>query len=259
MNRNPSRRQLHHFLNHDVHRTLTRALPIRSPYRTEGTVFGAASHGLHRRPHIAILRQQIPPRGLEILRFHAAAFIDLPRRITATIFQRLRPDQIAVALDDGMRVPQLQGFLRIERRVNPAKNYKCASLPRHPADRVTAQRVSCVNSDSNCIAGLDPSRIQAFQSLIADLWIAERRGRRPCQHVQPAGGDYRGPKRGIAWIDQMNFQASPLDSCSKRRICNVPKFAWATRSISFRVTAQSTTVRCDRRVTAHAARSVTNL
>ena len=94
--------------------------------------------------------------------------------------QRFRPDQVSVALDNGMRAPQFQSFLRIQGRVDSAKNNEGASFARDPADRVAAQRVSSMNSYSYCVSWLDPSRIQALQSLIADLWIAVRRAGVAC-------------------------------------------------------------------------------
>ena len=57
------------------------------------------------------------------------------------------PDGIAVALHDGMRPADVERFVRIERRVDPAVDDGRAGRSRRVADFVAPQRVAGVNAD----------------------------------------------------------------------------------------------------------------
>ena len=83
--------QRHDLLDHHIGGALPRLLAVGAPDRTERAVLGAAANRLHRRPHVTVRRQQVPARGFELLRRHAAAFVDFLRRVARAIAQRLRP------------------------------------------------------------------------------------------------------------------------------------------------------------------------
>src|SRR5437667_7527047 len=100
-----------------------------------------------------------------MLRRNASAFIDFARSITLAIFDGIGPNQIAIALHDGMRAAEFQGFVGVEGGVDPSENYKGAALPRHSPQGVSAEGVAGVDADPHHIAGLDPRRVQALQRL----------------------------------------------------------------------------------------------
>ena len=86
----------------------------------------------------------------------------LPRAVR----DHLRPHEIAVALDDGVRAAERGGFLRIERRVDAAEHDVGAARARLLADFVALNRVAGMNADADDVAGRDGirgPRVRAFR------------------------------------------------------------------------------------------------
>ena len=108
-----------------------------------------------------------------------------------------------------MGAPQIQGFLRIEGRVNATENNIGALLPRHFADFISAQRIPGMNSNSHDIAGLEAARISRNKCFIHEnrVVVSGRCGRR--QHIKPAWRDDRRAKGRMAWVDQVNRHEFP--------------------------------------------------
>ena len=71
----PEAPQFDHLTNHPIDVALPRLLTVSAPDGTERAVFGTASHGLHRRPHVASARQQVPSRGQEGVSADASAVV----------------------------------------------------------------------------------------------------------------------------------------------------------------------------------------
>src|SRR4029078_12574646 len=88
--------QVYDLLNDGIRRALAGALSIGTPNGTEGAVFGASSHGLHRRPHIAVGRQQIPAGLLKFARFHSSSVVDPFRCARHTITDHAVPNDITI-------------------------------------------------------------------------------------------------------------------------------------------------------------------
>ena len=133
-----------------------------------------------------------------------AAVVERLRSAGVAVVEHRRPDQIAVALDDGVRAPCSTHFIRKERRVNAAVDDVGASGPRQPSDFVAAQRVDRVNADSDDVAGLDRVFVELVQRFVDQHRVAVTRRRRRGQHVQPSRGDDGGAERHVARIDQVN-------------------------------------------------------
>ena len=74
------------------------------------------------------------------------------------ISQHLRPDDVAIALDDRVRGAVLARFVRVERGVNAAEDDRRATLAREAADLIAAQRVRGVDADADDIARFDLAR-----------------------------------------------------------------------------------------------------
>lgn len=68
------------------------------------------------------------------------------------ISQHFRPNNIAVAFDDCMSRSQSQRFFGIESGMYSAENHPSAPFPDRSADLITAQSVSCVDTNANHIA-----------------------------------------------------------------------------------------------------------
>jgi hypothetical protein len=60
----------------------------------------------------------------------------------------MRPYDVAVTANDGVRVSLFPCFVGEQRRVNAAEHYPGAAGARHLADRVAAQRIPGVNADA---------------------------------------------------------------------------------------------------------------
>ena len=92
----------------------------------------ASANGLDGGPHVAVGRHQIPAGGQELVGFDASAVIELAGISEDAIVQRLGPDDVAIAFDDGMSAAQLDRFVWVEGGMDSAENYPCAALPAIP-------------------------------------------------------------------------------------------------------------------------------
>ena len=72
--------QLDELLDHRVGFADARLLAVGAPHRAERAVLRAAAHGLHRRDHVLVARQQIPARLQHRAAFDLAAVVDALRR-----------------------------------------------------------------------------------------------------------------------------------------------------------------------------------
>src|SRR5205085_1487839 len=62
--------ELNDFLDHNVRRTLSRALSISSPHGAKRAMLWTPAHGLDRCPHVAFPRYQVPTSGEELASFY---------------------------------------------------------------------------------------------------------------------------------------------------------------------------------------------
>ena len=189
---------------------LTGTLSIGAPYGTKRAVFGASAHSLHRRPHIAVSRQQIPSGWLEVPRFHSSAVIDPLRSAGHAVMNYFVPDDVAIALHHRVRAAVLKRLLRIERGMDSPEHNPGAALACRAADFVSSQCVAGVNADTDDVAGLNTLQVEVFQSFIADFGIAERLVGRSGEHVQPSRRDDCRAERSIAGIDEVDAHGRPL-------------------------------------------------
>src|SRR5437879_8668842 len=97
-----------------------------------------------------------------MLRRDAAPFVNLLRRSRYAIFDRVRPNQIAVAFHHGMSAAPLQSLVRIKRGVDASKNHESSAVSRHLSQRIPAQRVAGMYADAYYISGLYACGVQAF-------------------------------------------------------------------------------------------------
>ena len=203
MKRKPEPAQLDDFLDDAIDAALTRLLAVGAPDRTERAMLRASAHGLHRRPHVAALRQQIPARGDELVAADPAAFVQRLRVARHAVGHDLLPDEVAVAADDRVRRAVLARFVRKQRGVNAAVHDPGAALPGDPSDLVAAQGVARVDADADDVAGDDRFGVQRLEGFVDDEGIAPGGPGRGGQHIQPARRDDRHAKRHVARIDQM--------------------------------------------------------
>jgi hypothetical protein len=118
-------------------------------------MLGATAHRLHRGPHVAVARNQIPACGDEIAGFDLASDVDRLRNSLAAIGQNSCPRQVTVAFHHRMRPTQIKRLLGIERRVNSAEDYIRPPAARHLANLVTTQRIRGMNANPDRISGLN--------------------------------------------------------------------------------------------------------
>ena len=100
--------------------------------------------------------------------------------------------------------------------MNAAVHDVSASGSRHPADAIAAQRISCVNADTDDIAGLDRVLLERVQRLVDQQRCSVTSRRRGGENVLPPRGDHGGAKRYIARIDQVNSHRYPLRTSRRR-------------------------------------------
>ena len=187
---------------------MTRLLTVGAPHGAERAVFRTAANCLHRCPHIAISRHEVPPGRPQTRRPDAPCLVDSLWFPPGALLQHGGPRRIPVATDDGVRSAQLVGLVRVERRVNTAVDNERPLLACELANLVAAQGIGRVNPDSDHVARLDLSRIEHLEGFISEDWVAPPRWCRCCQDVQPPWRDNRHAERDIAWIDEMDSHRS---------------------------------------------------
>src|ERR1700686_3656216 len=72
----PKAPQLDDLLDDTIDAALSRLLSVRAPHRAERAMLRTAAHGLNRRPHVSVRRQQVPSRRHELVTAYAAALIE---------------------------------------------------------------------------------------------------------------------------------------------------------------------------------------
>ena len=140
---------------------LARLLAVGPPDRAERTVLRTAAHGLHRRPHVAVLGQQIPPRRHELVaarpvrRRRSAAASRRSNRAT-TFFQTRSPSPLTTACArHGRALPRGRASRGCRRR-RPRRR------ARAPAGRFRSRAARCpLDADADDVARLD-----AFRSMV---------------------------------------------------------------------------------------------
>ncbi len=165
--------QLHDLTDDRVDDALSWLLPVGTPHRAERAVLRAATHRLHRAPHVAPFGQQVPARGDEAARVDAAAVVDRLRRARRHIVEHLRPDDVAVALDDDVRAAEIARFLRKQRGMDAAVDDGGAARADQRPDLVAAERVTGVNADADDVAGPDRIDVERLERFVGDAGIAE--------------------------------------------------------------------------------------
>ena len=133
----------------------------------------AAAHSLHRCPHVAVTRQEIPTRWGKIFRFDPPGFIDALHRPAGTIVEYRLPHYVAIATDHSVGAAQLMRLFGIQGRVNAAEDHPSAARACLPAYLVSAQGIAVMNADAHDVAGFQSSAIRQGQSFIHDHRIAE--------------------------------------------------------------------------------------
>jgi hypothetical protein len=162
------------------------------------------------------------PRGTSDQRaaFDLAAVIDRERRVQRAVFQHARPDQIAVALDNGVGLAERRGFFGIQRRVDAAKHDVCAASARLLSDAIAIHRVAGMNADADDIARRDGRGIPRLERFVRDDRVAVLLGRRRRKHEQPPGRDDPNAKSQGARVNEVHLHSdSRLKSL--RRVCKV--------------------------------------
>ena len=149
MNRKPRRRNSHDLVEHLIHVTRTRSLSVRPPDRAERAVLRASAHRLHRGPHVAPGRQQIPPTRKEGIAFEPTTLVLDARSAGRTVAEDLGPCAVTIASDHGVRATELARLVRIQRCVDAAEHDIRACCPGRGADFVATECVACVDADTD--------------------------------------------------------------------------------------------------------------
>ncbi len=118
-------------------------------------MLGTPAHRLHRGPHVSIRRQEVPPRGQELVPFDPAALVEPLRSPVRAIGGDLAPDNVPVASDDSVSTAELVCLFRVESGVDPPEDHVRAPVARHAAHLVPAQGIARMDPDPDQIARLD--------------------------------------------------------------------------------------------------------
>ena len=163
----PAAPQLHDLLEHRVDAALTRLLAVGLPHGAERAMLRTAAHGLHRRPHVAIGRQQIPARPEEMLGVDFSAFVHLVVA-AQTALDGLAPRDVAVALDDGVAAAESMALpdraWRECRRTRPRRRGRARAA--RPRIRAGHSRVDAdpTTSPAAMVDGSNCSRVSSVMS-----------------------------------------------------------------------------------------------
>ena len=189
-------------LDHGVRGALARFLSVRPPDGTERAVLGAAADGLDRRPHVAVGRQQVPPRLQELSGLDAAAFVDALLGAGEAIVDDAPPHPVAVSLHHRMRAAELVRLVRVERGVDPSVDHFCAGGVGGASDFVSSERVTGMDADADDVSGADGGEVERLERLVGQDRIAILGGCGGGQHVEPSRRDYADTEGDVAGVDE---------------------------------------------------------
>src|SRR6185437_1463472 len=111
---------------------------------------------------------------------------------------------IAVSPNNGVGRAQLKRLVRIERRVNAAKDHPRSTGTRDTPYLIAPQRVERVNPYTNHIPRMDCFRHDLLKGFVDDPRIAEAQWSCGSENKKPARRDHRSAKRTLAGINKMN-------------------------------------------------------
>jgi hypothetical protein len=103
---------------------------------------------------------------------NAASVVNAFGPASDAILDHTRPNQVAISTNDGMSFTLFMGFLRKQCGVNASKNHPCAATSCLPADLITSQCVSGVQSDPDYIAKLNRVHVEGLNGLVDDQRIS---------------------------------------------------------------------------------------
>ena len=169
----PTLPQLHDLVEHLIHVPRARTLSICPPDRAERAVLRTPADRLHRAPHIAPGRQQIPAAGEEGLAFNPTAVVLDARGACLAIAQGFGPGTFTVARHDSVRATELARLVWKERRMDAAVYDIRACRTCRGADLVAAERVAGMDADADDVARRDGRGVEAFERLVDQPGRAE--------------------------------------------------------------------------------------
>src|SRR5262249_18497612 len=146
--------ELDDFLHDAVDGALPRLLAVSAPDGAERTMLRASANRLHRRPHIAAARQQIPSSRYEPIASYSTALVYVLRAPRQAVGDHALPHKVGVALHDRMGTALRMGFFWKERRMNAAEHDPGAPLAELTSNLVPAPGVPRVNPDSDDVAAV---------------------------------------------------------------------------------------------------------
>ena len=120
----------------------------------------ATPNRLHRRPHVAILRQQVPAGLAEVVPRDAARLVHPLLHSGDAVVNHRAERVVAVAADYGVRAPEIVRLVWEERCVNPAEYDLGPALTRGAPDLVATQRIARVDADADHVARLHLLRVE---------------------------------------------------------------------------------------------------
>src|SRR6185437_7246993 len=84
------------------------------------------------------------------------------------IVKHLGPDHVAVALYHRMSAAEFDGLFGIERGMDATEDHQGAALAGDLADLIPAQRITCMDANTEHIAYTDAGRVEPLQSFIGN-------------------------------------------------------------------------------------------
>lgn len=166
-------------------------------------MLGASAHRLYRAPHVAALRQQIPPRRHEAIGVDSSPLVGSLEGPAHRVIKNDRPDGVAVAPNHRVRRAEFLRLPRIERRVDAAEHDDSATGPCCGANLVASKGIACMDPNPDYVTWLDAIQIQWLERFIRNLRAAIRRWCRGCEHEKPARSDDADAEREMARVHQV--------------------------------------------------------
>jgi hypothetical protein len=160
----------------------------------------AAANGLHRGPHVLVGAHQIPASSEELSALDSAAFVDLFGAAGHASSYRLAPGDVAVALDDGVRLAAFQSLFREKGGVNAAVDDPCSTGSRQAAHLVAAKGVAGMNTDADDVPGLNAFGVDLLERFVDEDGGAGRFGCCRRKYEEPAGCDDCRTEGIVAWV-----------------------------------------------------------